>query len=679
MVRAIPVVTALLLATIAPLAHADIVYQQTMDATWLASNATFYPGTRPYTTSLPNYIDFTAGSVEMGKLLEVPLAAPGTLTTARNYTLNLTADVAPISTDSDFALGLSDGTQFVGLARIDNDGGRVDVTQGTIGADRLTSGGYVSVIATGLGLPNVYDVEVVASGKPQVSATYTSGTYTGNATVALDVSQGLSLVALGGNATETYRMNSLDVTLSVPGGDEILHYSFDTADTTATTATDLSQNGNDGAIGGIPNSLPGAFGEALQFAAGDYVTVGKPLLSQSDANQPYTIAAWVKSDTGSGGGLFSQYPGNPNAQRFCLRTDPSGGRPTWWAGDSGDRAVSTTAVNADTDWHHVVMTKDASQNLTVYVDGADTTDATKPNTHTTAFTDANTEIGRFSATVINDFRGSIDEVWVLDRAISQPEARDLLLFNTLQPDPHRAILHYSFDTPTLSGTANGSSVADLSPLAHHGTIDGTGISQVTTGAPFGEALAFTSGSAVDVGDALLSTTDAYQPYTIAFWLRGTSGGGPFSQYNPSVLERFGIRTDQNSGRPSWWSGGASGTDTDLVASTTTVNDGVWHHVAFTKDEFQNLRVYVDGDDETPAGTWIHPDAFVDQPTRIGHFTNTILPYTGQIDEVWIFAAALNETEIKHLYTLNNPIPEPTTLTLLALGLLAAHTRRRRTR
>jgi len=240
------------------------------------------------------------------------------------------------------------------------------------------------------------------------------------------------------------------------------------------------------------------------------------------------------------------------------------------------------------------------------------------------------------------------------------------------------ILRYSFDSVDISGTT----VTDLGTGGNNGTIVGT-VPNVP--GRFGEALSFdgaASSTFVDVGTPLLSTTDASQPYTIAFWVNTTvsSMAGPFSQYTGSQATRWGIRMDSQGGRPSWW----HGNDGERTRASTIVTDGAWHHLAFTKDSSQNLAVYIDGILDTDTGTFpdTDPAAFANINTQIGTFnTTSVLPYTGLIDEVFVFDTVLNDAEIFNLSNLNQlEVPEPSTGLLAAVGLAGVlRLRRRRSR
>ncbi len=209
------------------------------------------------------------------------------------------------------------------------------------------------------------------------------------------------------------------------------------------------------------------------------------------------------------------------------------------------------------------------------------------------------------------------------------------------------VLHYSFDSGTTDGTL-GSTVTDLSPAGNHGTVGVASMSQVS--GAFGESLTFGGGSFVNVGTPLLTTTDTYQPYSIAFWVKAASGanGGLFTQYSSGTGERFGIAMfNGDGGKVQWWNGSTR------AKTTIGVNDNAWHHVAFVKDASRQLTAYVDGQDVTDGTlTNQHAYAFETQNVNIGRFSSTVMPFTGQMDEVFLYEEALTAAQIENLHETN---------------------------
>ncbi len=203
------------------------------------------------------------------------------------------------------------------------------------------------------------------------------------------------------------------------------------------------------------------------------------------------------------------------------------------------------------------------------------------------------------------------------------------------------ILHYSFDAGTTTG-ASGSTVTDLGSGGNDGTIAGGSL--VVTPGVFGEALDYqVAGRYINVGIPLLSTTNAFQPYTIAAWVNTTTGGAFLTQYD-STENRFGVENrSMAGGKPQWWTNGS----TLAIAKTATI-DGEWHHVAFVKDASQAVTIYVNGVNDTAVGSQSHAKFFANVNTLIGTYNGSILNYVGKMDEVQVFDQALSAAQIKGL-------------------------------
>ncbi|MDY0171143.1 MAG: LamG domain-containing protein, partial [Thermoguttaceae bacterium] len=228
---------------------------------------------------------------------------------------------------------------------------------------------------------------------------------------------------------------------------------------------------------------------------------------------------------------------------------------------------------------------------------------------------------------------------------------------TAAPAVTLPILHYSFDTGTTTGVVN-TAVLDRSPSGFNGTIRTVGATPELAGA-FNEALYFSGGSFVDVNRALLSTTDSYQPYTISFWMKAASGatGGLVTQYNlAGDSQRFGVGMwAADNGKAQWWSGGTGRTRT-----TMALDDGNWNHVVFVKNAARQVTVYVNGVNAAdPALSNTHPFAFENTNTNIARFSGSVMPFTGYIDEVFIYDQAITQAQAQNLYTINRADPVST--------------------
>jgi len=217
------------------------------------------------------------------------------------------------------------------------------------------------------------------------------------------------------------------------------------------------------------------------------------------------------------------------------------------------------------------------------------------------------------------------------------------------------ILYYTFD----SGSISGSTVSDFGSGGNDGTINGN---VSTVSGPLGQA-AFVDNSVnngdnfVDVGTALLSTTDGNQPYSFSFWARTDAdgdGGAILSQY-PGGANRW-LLTNQpgfvpgGNGPFSFWHGDAS----HRSKGTTDIIDGTFHHVVFVKDAANNVDVYVDGVLDTNLGDGLpHKDTtpFAAENFNVGRGSSTVHPYTGRIDDLGIFDEGLDGIFIKSIFSL----------------------------
>jgi len=85
-----------------------------------------------------------------------------------------------------------------------------------------------------------------------------------------------------------------------------------------------------------------------------------------------------------------------------------------------------------------------------------------------------------------------------------------------------------------------------------------------------------------------------------------------------------------------------------IQSTTSINDGAWHHVAVTRNAATGAMVlYVDGAQQAtatgPTGTRSAPASL-----RVGSLQTNLNFFAGQIDEVRLFGAVLTAAQVAAL-------------------------------
>ena len=84
-----------------------------------------------------------------------------------------------------------------------------------------------------------------------------------------------------------------------------------------------------------------------------------------------------------------------------------------------------------------------------------------------------------------------------------------------------------------------------------------------------------------------------------------------------------------------------------VETTTTWDDGIWHHVAFVYTPSTSMQVFIDGNSEKLETSNI-PASIDNDPANfnIGRRTDGARYFNGDIDEVAVFNYALTEKQIK---------------------------------
>jgi hypothetical protein len=136
--------------------------------------------------------------------------------------LRFTVDVnySPIGEagdDNDPIFAITDGTNFAGIFRVDNNNSSASTLEGTVEGAEVTLGPGES-IATGLGSVQPFTFEL--STGPLMIANYAEGTFASAANfripgVALDPTRALSLILASGSVShgERYRVHSLRVSV----------------------------------------------------------------------------------------------------------------------------------------------------------------------------------------------------------------------------------------------------------------------------------------------------------------------------------------------------------------------------------------------------------------------------------------------------------------------------------
>jgi predicted ribosomally synthesized peptide with SipW-like signal peptide len=193
------------------------------------------------------------------------------------------------------------------------------------------------------------------------------------------------------------------------------------------TANDVSGNDYDGTLNGDVSFTSGQVGQAASFDGdGDYVEIADE--SGLDLTAELTISAWINTSQAqpSYTRLVSREQSGQGNRQYNLGFAPDGVRPRTVVDTQDTTSVEVIGGTDVTDgsFHHIAVTFDADDALSLYVDGAveDQTQVSSP------------VVSRVSNLVLSgvahsptqlQFSGALDDVRIYSRALSATEIQAL--------------------------------------------------------------------------------------------------------------------------------------------------------------------------------------------------------------------------------------------------------------
>lgn len=216
------------------------------------------------------------------------------------------------------------------------------------------------------------------------------------------------------------------------------HWKLD--ETSGTTAADSSGMGNDGTMGGglsgATDSVSGQIDTALNFdGIGDYIASGFNPVNY--AGREWTTSAWFKSSSTTAQShaiLGARVGTGATGSEFEVYFKPDTDDLNIALGDSNSGGSVYTCVTGtnyfDGGWHQVVITAVHADTLKCYVDGV----LKLTQAITSSQVNSNIDLPEYGIGAVNEidngvynhfFEGSIDDVRIWDRALSQDEAEGL--------------------------------------------------------------------------------------------------------------------------------------------------------------------------------------------------------------------------------------------------------------
>ena len=371
-------------------------------------------------------------------------------------------------------------------------------------------------------------------------------------------------------------------------------------------------------------------GVVLVDGNNDYIST--PLFNLSS---PITVSAWVKnvSDdapvfSASGDGV--NYGNNEVIHYFSGKSILIAGNPT------AGKYFQFPQLNLN-QWSHLVMTRDASNNMSVYLNGVGSTSNTQSYSNTLQMN----QIGRYSAfTNIYNAKGSIGEVKIYNRALSASEVLQNYNASRKKYLPEENIvkngLVLNIDAANPSSYAgSGNTSFDLSGFGNTATlVNGTGFG--TTG---GGMFVFDgSNDYIDIP----SITSITGNFTVAVWFFTTATTDAnfkrLVDLNYATGFWLGRQTNTNN-----WGGGIIESN-EPYGIYLPLTNGQWHYLVSIRSGSTHI-LYGDGVSNTISNTVSTGNLsassllIAKQPEGGGTFLN------GNISQVQLYNRALSATEV----------------------------------
>lgn len=237
--------------------------------------------------------------------------------------------------------------------------------------------------------------------------------------------------------------------------------------------------------------------------------------------------------------------------------------------------------------------------------------------------------------------------------------------------------HWTLDNDTtgLQNLGSNGAASDLAAATPSGTISG-GPTFTATGGAIGGYATFDGNQALvtqtvgNIADVL-----ADYPFTMAAWIRPTlpttttvrGAAVSFSNSAASnIYYTLGVETRNEGSDAQAVRRNTAFVSTEGVGTSSTVNNGAWHHLAVVNESATSSLLYLNGVQVGQSATSVTFSTTVNT-LAIGAFLRSagyIDKYFGDIDDVRIYDVALSQAQVRAL------VPEPSTLSISGIALLA---------
>ena len=395
-------------------------------------------------------------------------------------------------------------------------------------------------------------------------------------------------------------------------------------------ALDETSNNHDGAESNITYEF-GRFGTAAVFnGSSSDIEISKSVFGTGDGTADvFTISLWFNTATNNG--VLAGTRGNSSSHGFILwllsdgtiRYDESN------ATGSIDTLITTNTYD-DGNWHNVVVTRNASNQATLYVDGSVQVSTTTITTALTSHTN-NLFIGRYTGGSLH-YDGLLDQVRIYNSALDATAVQNL--YNEKQAyitknasDPFGDNSEEAFYK--LENNVNDSTGSNNGAANNVTFTGGSGLFETY-------AAGFSGTNYITVTGLTSTSTFSY-----SLWVKPT---------NASSSGFKGIFGKQNSEGQLFTDSGALKiwtTTTQTFTGSPTLSDNVWSHIVLSVSNGTGT-IYINGINKGTA-TGISLPSTLYMGTASTQIGNSTYSYQGLIDQVRILDRALDGDEVFKLY------------------------------
>ena len=380
----------------------------------------------------------------------------------------------------------------------------------------------------------------------------------------------------------------------------------------------------------------GKFDNAAVFnGSNSTITISPPEAQAFNFTTPTSLSVWVNRNTtnrdfiidkgnGSSGSYGWQFEYNYSEYVFQLNNT---------AGGIMDLRATASGTGS---WEHIVVTYDSNQVGKIYLNGV--LKATDTMSGTVSFNTNGVTIGKYSLASGYEFDGKLDQIRFFNTAL--PQSAVTALYNETTTTAQSNNIDYQLANPNSVAYYKMSDATD-----QLGNYNGTATNvNFNTEGKFGFAGAFNGSSSYISASG--SGITGNNPFSVSIWVNSTSTGLFFflgnSTVSGSLNTSFYISVETGGSYSGNVRVGNFGTD--LFTSSASIDDGSWHHVAFTSNGTTS-KLYIDGSESnTTSHTWAISASLME----IGRGTSSYY-FNGSIDQVRIYDSALSAADVSTLY------------------------------